>query len=387
MAESLAQQEALIKALVTGFKDLQTSRFVAVAGYSILLYDHFLTFPTEVALIWRKPKSTVSYAFLFNRYAIPVVVAIGIFQIIGLAANVPHRFCHIWLYVEGSFQIICYGIAHFLASLRVRALHSARPWVDRILWISGALYALPTIATTFAVLANIAKTYGWDETTDICTGTPLPWMYWCWIPGLLLEIVLFGLIILKAVRDWRRDISFPITRLLYRDGFLYFGMMAACSVFNIIAWSALRPTLFALAKYFAFTMVAVMSSRIVLNLRTLRQGPSDPSGVSTDAAFELGALSAARRSAYPGATQYGTAARTHLNTHNPTIQTQWSRSDPSSEWPNDTKGGERDLERLHAASVAVTISVDVHRQVDVNEYDDDSADDSRWRSDEKKRRI
>lgn len=380
MSEALSKEE-IVEALVTGFRDLWTSRYVAVAGYTILLYDHLLTFPIEVALIWRKPKSAVSYAFLFNRYIVPLVVAIGIFQIIGLAHYVPHRFCHIWLYIEGTFQIGCYGIAHFLASLRVRALHSARPWVDRILYVSGALYALPTIALTYLVLSSIGKTYGWDETSNICTGDPVSWMYWCWVPGLLLEVVLFSLIIVKAVRDWKRDISFPITRLLYRDGFLYFGTMAACSIFNIIAWSALRSTLVALAKYFAFSLVAVMSSRIVLNLRTLRQGPPDGDTVSTDIGFELGALSAARRSAYPGTTHHG-AGRTHLSIRDPALQ---SRSAPSSTWPSsDSKGNSADADRLHISSVAVTIQVDVHRQVEVDEFEEDSADDSRWRGDEKK---
>lgn len=124
-----------------------------------------------------------------------------------------------------------------------------------------------------------------------------------------------------------------------------------------------------------------MSSRIVLNLRTLRQGPFDGESVSTDIAFELGALSAARRSAYPGATHHG-AGRTHFSTRDPNIQ---SRSAPSSAWPSsDSKGDTADAGRLHTTSIGVTIQVDVLREVEVDEFDEESADDSRWKRGDKK---
>lgn len=127
-----------------------------------------------------------------------------------------------------------------------------------------------------------------------------------------------------------------------------------------------------------------MSSRIVLNLRTLRQGPSDEDAVSTDIGFELGALSATRRSAYPGTTYHG-AGRAHLSVQDPTTRSQWTKTAPSSDWPSsDSKEDSGDGNRLHTSSVAVTIQVDVHRAVDVDEFDEDSADDSRWRGNEKK---
>lgn len=135
---------------------------------------------------------------------------------------------------------------------------------------------------------------------------------------------------------------------------------------------------------FAFSLVAVMSSRIVLNLRTLRQGPSDEDTLSTGIGFELGALSATRRSAYPGTTHHG-AGRAHLSVQDPTTRSQWTRTAPSSDWPSsDSKEDSGDGNRLHTTSVAVTIQVDVHRAVDVDEFDEDSADDSRWRGNEKK---
>ncbi|KAG8949668.1 hypothetical protein FRC04_008414 [Tulasnella sp. 424] len=370
--------EELKHVVLTAVKGLISSRYTGVAGYTILIYDHILTIPIEIELIWRKPKGFVTYAFLFNRYLVPLVIAVGIFQMSGGTRNVPSSFCHAWLWIEGACMITGYGIAHYLASLRVRALHSARPWVDRTLLIAGVLYAVVTVSVTLAIEVNVGKTFVWDTTFNVCNGTPTSYMHGSWIPGLMFESVLFTLIILKAVRDWRRDLSFPITRLLYRDGFLYFGVMAGCSIFNIIASSSLPSTYFLLAKYFAFSLVTVMSSRIVLNLRTLRQNPADGTSITTDRGVELGAISIGqtRRSAFPG---------TLLSPgRDPAIRSNWSQSAQSSAWPlNESKAGDGDSSRI-PSSVAVTIQVDVHRDVQVDEVDEDSADDSRWRGDDKK---
>jgi len=67
----------------------------------------------------------------------------------------------------------------------------------------------------------------------------------------------------------------PVTKLLYRDGFMYFLVIATCSVFNIVVWAALSSSYIALAKYFTFSFVTAMSSRLILNLRSLRRERDD----------------------------------------------------------------------------------------------------------------
>ncbi|KAG8983294.1 hypothetical protein FRB94_005887 [Tulasnella sp. JGI-2019a] len=61
--------QALIDSLRVLASDLQASRYLSVAGFSILIHDHLITLPDEVELIWRSPLSKVSVLFLINRYA------------------------------------------------------------------------------------------------------------------------------------------------------------------------------------------------------------------------------------------------------------------------------------------------------------------------------
>ncbi|KAG2358147.1 hypothetical protein BDR07DRAFT_1418463 [Suillus spraguei] len=42
--------------------------YAIVAGNSILMYDHMVTLPEEIAFIWRRPKALSAMLFLLNRY-------------------------------------------------------------------------------------------------------------------------------------------------------------------------------------------------------------------------------------------------------------------------------------------------------------------------------
>lgn len=96
------------------------------------------------------------------------------------------------------------------------------------------------------------------------------------VPTLIVETILLILTLAKAVQDNRQKLPMSgIAGLLYRDGaqalplafilksliprllffyssvrtgLLYFLIIVGCSIFNIITWSSLRPTLAGLAK-------------------------------------------------------------------------------------------------------------------------------------------
>ncbi|KAG8967848.1 hypothetical protein FRB90_010855, partial [Tulasnella sp. 427] len=265
---------------------------MTAAGYVILTYDHVTTLSDEIELIWTKQLSPVSCLFLFNRYLVPIVTLIDLWQFGGLATSVPANFCHNWLIIEASIQTLCQAIAHLLATLRIRALLGARRWVDWVLIVTGMAYLAGTILSTTSTLMYVAKDYDWSPLLHGCFGSSLPpWLVWAWIPGLVFETILFGLLVAKAYQDWKKDLSFPITRLLYRDGFVSYMVIASSSLFNTIAWAVLPSSLVTLAKNFTFCLVIAMSSRIVLNLRNLRRSPEDAYyAPQTDAPFELGSI-------------------------------------------------------------------------------------------------
>ncbi|KAG8863484.1 hypothetical protein FRB96_008224 [Tulasnella sp. 330] len=237
---------AVVAELTQTVTDIQASRYLAVAGFIVLIYDHLSTFSDEVQLIWRKPLSLVSILFLINRYTVPVIIAIDMYDKGGLARNLSD---------SSNFQVLSFAVTHALVALRVRALWGNRKWINALIIAMGTIYFTSTM-----VIDNVVDSQAF-------------------VPALAFESMLFLLTLGKAIQDRRRDLSFSgVAGVLIRDGILYFLVISSCSVFNIVVWSSLRPSLVALAKYFTFSFVNVMASRLVLNLRALRADADDQAG-------------------------------------------------------------------------------------------------------------
>ncbi|KAK0463038.1 uncharacterized protein EV420DRAFT_1151393 [Desarmillaria tabescens] len=63
----------------------QATRYLSGAGLVVLLYDHILTFPAEVELIWTARWSVPKVLFLLIRYFVPSSVIIHIHLLSGIA--------------------------------------------------------------------------------------------------------------------------------------------------------------------------------------------------------------------------------------------------------------------------------------------------------------
>lgn len=56
----------------------QQDAFVAIVRFTILCWDHVITFADEVDLIWCKRKGPFGYLFLLNRYIMPLGFVVNI---------------------------------------------------------------------------------------------------------------------------------------------------------------------------------------------------------------------------------------------------------------------------------------------------------------------
>ncbi|KAG8929109.1 hypothetical protein FRC02_005980 [Tulasnella sp. 418] len=265
--------DELVESISVAVVHFTASRYLFVAGYVFMIYDHLLTFGDEVELIWMKPFNTVSIFFMIIRYGGPVVIGLDVYDIGGLARNLSSQFCRNWHLTETYFQILFHGMIHALVAFRVRALWGRNYKTDWILLVSYALYLSSTIVIATIANAVIADQFYFNETFHMCfVDDFLGWFYWVWIPPLLLEVVLFAMTMAKAIRYHKGVVEImPVARVLYRDGIMYFLVIVGCTAINVTAWAALPPTLVALAKYFGFAVVNAMGCKLILNLRGIKE--------------------------------------------------------------------------------------------------------------------
>ncbi|KAG8681563.1 hypothetical protein FRC08_015552, partial [Ceratobasidium sp. 394] len=73
----------------TALVHIFASKCLAIAGACVLVYDHILTFPDEVQLVWKQNWSVVSTLFVLNRYITPLVLVVDIYDKGGLASFLP----------------------------------------------------------------------------------------------------------------------------------------------------------------------------------------------------------------------------------------------------------------------------------------------------------
>ncbi|KAF7967542.1 hypothetical protein HWV62_33960 [Athelia sp. TMB] len=53
---------------VSATRDILIHDYLQFFATTILIYDHYLTFPAEIDCIWARPKGLVSWLFIANRY-------------------------------------------------------------------------------------------------------------------------------------------------------------------------------------------------------------------------------------------------------------------------------------------------------------------------------
>jgi len=54
------------------------TKYVGLAGFTVLVWDHLITFADEVEYIWKSKKGIAIYLFFLNRYLIPLSFVVNL---------------------------------------------------------------------------------------------------------------------------------------------------------------------------------------------------------------------------------------------------------------------------------------------------------------------
>ncbi|KII83973.1 hypothetical protein PLICRDRAFT_46746 [Plicaturopsis crispa FD-325 SS-3] len=250
----------------------EQTKMMILSGVTVLTYDHILTFNEELNLIWRSKIGLVSWIFLFNRYLVPALLAVDIYE--NFYLDMPYhqeiQFCKLWTMIQGYLTILSFMSIHVIVAFRVYALHGGRPWVGRVLWAAGIIYTV--VCLGLSTLAQLPQTSPWPDSVRVvwhqCLGSIPSWSWAIWLPSVVFETLLFGLTMAAALCQTTDGVSFnSMYQILYRDGILYFLAVSLCSLFSLLVWVTAPPSLIGLGRYFALALVNVAGSRLVLNLK------------------------------------------------------------------------------------------------------------------------
>lgn len=244
--------------------------FVAIASFTVLCWDHIITFADEVALIWCKPKGFVGYLFLLNRYITPLGFVVNI-----VALTLPTwstESCRKFVRYEGSMAIIGVSIAQLIMLSRIYALYlgyrpaATIPGLLFLAWIVLEAYAM----ARGEMVSIVQQIHSCHDVHDL----PLTLSAArAWIP-LTYDSALFVMTL------WR---TLPLIqtkgaglKLLYDATFYYTVICSANLILTVMIVRAPQGQK-GVAAQLVYLLTVVMTSRVTLNLKKqIYSTSSDP---------------------------------------------------------------------------------------------------------------
>ncbi|KAL5528144.1 hypothetical protein ACEPAF_7280 [Sanghuangporus sanghuang] len=221
--------------LIQGLHDLNKTRYVTAVGIVLLLYDHFLTLADSIDFIKDSPPSIEKTVFLLNRYLVFLSqICAAVFMDHFSGSDLPDLSCRIVISLTFVVGILSIASSNALVMLRVIHLWNRDHCIIKLLAYGFILSFLATVGFAIEVMYRSLSSIRYASYAHSCVSTvkasTLPGV---WASSLVFEVMVLALVIYNGLSRPRGN-STPLTRVLYRDGVLFFAALAGASFSPIV---------------------------------------------------------------------------------------------------------------------------------------------------------
>jgi len=250
--------------------DTTLTNYVAFIGFTILVWDHIITFDDEVKYIWRRRKTLLTCLFLINRYFTPLGF-IG--NLIAYFSDWSYAGCNHFVRYEGATVSIAIEVSGLMMLLRVRALYIQQP---KVIWFVASILLTEIVVNAWLVSGGEAVRHGTG--VHACSMVFDPSLRFApslsaWLP-LLYDTIVIGLTLAKCVGPVKQRTASHIVRTLLKDGLIYYSAIFAVNFVLAIMIVATPPGVKNICAQLEQLLTVAMMSRITLNLK--REAFRDP---------------------------------------------------------------------------------------------------------------
>ncbi|KAH9952499.1 hypothetical protein BC827DRAFT_1254119 [Russula dissimulans] len=240
-------------------------QYVGVAGFSVLLWDHIITFSDEVEFIWKGGKGPAVYLFLLNRYLI----------VFSFMVNLWAYFRTSWSLEVRSMTMIGISIADMMMFMRIRALYP-RLWSIQVFVLSVFLTFVGV--NSWLLSHGVPVPHPAYPLVDSCTMIIDPKIPGplasssAWLP-LLYDTIVVSLTVIRTASSVISKNPSQMFRVLLREGLLYYSVIFAITLILTLMINFAPPSIRNItAQHLLFTVA--MMSRITLHLRRFAARPN-----------------------------------------------------------------------------------------------------------------
>ncbi|KAI0070130.1 hypothetical protein K474DRAFT_912204 [Panus rudis PR-1116 ss-1] len=245
--------------------DIYVHNYCSLIGTSVLYYDYLCTFTAEVSYIWPKPTSGASLIFLLNRYFSILVDIVVIWA--NFANFKTPESCGRYAFFRQIVLIIAQIIVCFICFLRTWALYGrSRRIMILILSVAAVLFVL----ACWSIIGQHSQNSVYNGCHQAISEETAIHLAVAWEVLFVYDLMIFILTVYKTFHERTRGgtvaILNDIVELIFRDGAVYFAVMACVNAANTLTFYFLSPSMKGMLSTFASSVSVTMMSRIMLNL-------------------------------------------------------------------------------------------------------------------------
>ncbi|KAH7920296.1 hypothetical protein BV22DRAFT_1122838 [Leucogyrophana mollusca] len=310
--------ESLKGAIEEDLNDIRETIYVGIVGFTVLIWDHVITFDDEVELIWQGKKglreflsSSIRTWFIpvanvpENRYLTPLGFIVNLVAYSLRAwpkfpcqsmrhALTPFR-CNHFVRYEGAMTVVGIQIVGLMMLIRVRAMYNKK---NIVVAIVALLFAVWTAVNAWLLASAGAVNHSSLANSCSMVFNPNPKMMAsasAWLP-LLYDTVVFLLTLKATVPSVKNKQTGHVFRTLLANGLLYYSVICTVNLVLTIMIIQAPEGLKNISAQLELLLTVAMMSRITLNLR--KQALYGPSPSNTRDEIVIYPLSFARSPTY-----------------------------------------------------------------------------------------
>jgi hypothetical protein len=266
---------ALANLIFTGLHDIQATRFSQLASSAIIIFDHIITLDEEVELIWMSPWSMGKALFVINRYYTLISVIINNYAL--FSPSLTDSFCLRFFRWQGWTGLIACMIAEVILQMRLYALYFLNKKVLALMVATFIVSSASSAVIMGTVLNGITAHSHPILGTTFCVPFGVPdYFFAFWIPIIGFESLLCGLALYRGFQTFRASGSLfqsgrHLVAILIRDSVLYFLVMFATYLTNMLVWISATPNLLEVPIAFSVALSCCLGNRMILNVREVNR--------------------------------------------------------------------------------------------------------------------
>ncbi|KAM5534967.1 hypothetical protein V8D89_011340 [Ganoderma adspersum] len=258
---------------ISEVSQLHTTCYVGLASFTILVWDHLLTFSEEVEFIWMKKKGPLIYLFLINRYLTPLGFCVNLIAYFSNYFTPETSVCHHFVRFEGSMTLIGINVTALMMFLRIYAIYEG--WKNVVLGLAALLlaeFSVNASLLTYGIAVN--HTVGIHACTMIFDQSKVHGAFAAasaWLP-LFYETAVLSLTLLRTYQHAKDASAGRVMRILVKEGLFYFSVIFSVTLILTLMIISAPDGLKNVAAQTEYLLTVAMMSRITLHLKKQMHG-------------------------------------------------------------------------------------------------------------------